>query len=58
MESSSESIRNYIWGKNTVLETISQNPKRINKIFFSDGINFDNKLKKIKELAQKNSIFI
>ena len=53
-----ESITNYIYGKNTVFETICQNPKRINKIYFSDGINFDNKLKKINELAQKNSILV
>ena len=56
MENSSDKTNNYIYGKNSVLETISQNPKRINKIFFSDGINFDNRLKKIKELADKNSI--
>ena len=58
MKKPSESITNYIYGKNPVLETISQNPKRINKIFFSQGINFDNKLKKINELAQKNSILV
>ncbi len=58
MKKPSESITNYIYGKNTVFETISQNPKRINKIFFSQGINFDNKLKKIKEIAQENSILI
>lgn len=56
MQNSSDKFNNYIYGKNSVLETISQNPKRINKIFFSDGINFDNRLKKIKELADKNSI--
>ena len=58
MKNSSENINNYIYGKNSVLETISQNPRRINKIFFSTGINFDNKLKKIKEAAEKNSILI
>ncbi len=58
MEKSYESIKNYIYGKNAILETITKNPKRINKIFFSQGINFDNKLKKINELAQKNSIII
>ena len=58
MENYSQKNQNYIFGKNTVFETISQNPKRINKIFFSQGINFDNKLKKINELAQKNSIQI
>ena len=58
MQKSSNRSNNYVYGKNSVLETISQNPKRINKIFFSDGINFDNRLKKIKELADKNSIQI
>ena len=54
MKKSYKGIENYIYGKNSVLETICQNPKRINKIYFSQGINFDNKLKKINELAQKN----
>ena len=58
MKNSSENISNYIYGKNSVLEAISQNPRRINKIFFSTGINFDNKLKKIKDIAEKNSILI
>ncbi len=58
MEKSSEKFNNYIYGKNSVLETVSQNPKRINKIFFSEHINFDNRLKKIKEIADENSIQI
>lgn len=58
MEYLAQNNKNYIFGKNSVLETISQNPKRINKIYFSQGINFDNRLKKINELAQKYSIQI
>ena len=58
MKNTYNNVINYIYGKNSVLEAISQNPKRINKIYFSQGINFDNKLKKINELAQKNSILI
>lgn len=56
MQNSSENTNSYIYGKNSVLEAITKNPKRINKIFFSNGVNFDNRLKKIKELAQENSI--
>ena len=58
MENNTPNSKNYIYGKNSILEAISQNPKRINKIYFSDGINFDNKLKKIKELADKNNILV
>ena len=58
MKNTHNNVVNYIYGKNSVFEAISQNPKRINKIYFSQGINFDNKLKKINELAQKNSILI
>lgn len=53
-----QETNNYIYGKNSVLEAISQNPNRINKIYFSNGINFDNRLKKIKELADLNNILI
>ena len=49
-------MENYIYGKNSVTEALINNPKRINKIYFQKGIGFDNRLKKIKELAYKNSI--
>lgn len=58
MQKNSDEYNNYIYGKNSVLETISQNPKRINKIFFAEHINFDNRLKKIKNIADENSILI
>lgn len=51
-------MKNYIFGKNAVLETLSKNPKRINKIYISKNIGLDNRLKKIKELALNNSVII
>ncbi len=51
-------MKNYIWGKNAVLETLLKNPKRINKIYISKNIGFDNRLKKIKETALNNSVII
>lgn len=38
-------LKNYIYGKNAVLETLLKNPKRINKIYISKNIGFDNRLK-------------
>ena len=46
----------FIYGKNPVIEALSTNPKRINKIFFQDKISFDNRLKKIMELAKSYGI--
>jgi len=51
-------LKNYIFGKNAVLETLLKNPKRINKIYISKNIGLDNRLKKIKELALNNSVII
>lgn len=51
-------MKNYIWGKNAVLETLLKNPKRINKIYISKNIGLDNRLKKIKEEALNNSVII
>ena len=52
-----ENIQNsYIYGKNTVLEALSKNPKRINKIFIQQDLFFDNRLKKINSLAFENKI--
>ncbi len=51
-------MKNYIWGKNAVLETLLKNLKRINKIYISKNIGLDNRLKKIKETALNNSVII
>ena len=51
-------LKNYIWGKNAVLEALLKNHKRINKIYISKNIGFDNRLKKIKEEALNNSVII
>lgn len=53
-----EEEKNYIYGKNPVLEAIMENPKRINKIFIQSNIGLDNRLKKIIEYAKENSIII
>ncbi len=47
-----------IYGKNPVYEALKMMPKRINKIYIQDGISFDNRLKKIVELARNNKILI
>lgn len=45
-----------IYGKNPVYEALCTNPKRINKILILKGSHSDNRVKKIKELAQLNKI--
>ncbi len=49
---------NFIYGKNSVVEVLEKNPRRINKIFISKNIGLDNRMKKIKELAYQNSIIV
>ena len=49
---------NYIYGKNPVYEILQNNPKRINKIYIQKNISYDNRLKKIIELANQNKIII
>jgi len=51
-------LKNFIFGKNAVLEALLKNPKRINKIYISKNSGIDNKLKKIKEIALKYSVII
>lgn len=49
---------NYIYGKNPVCEILQNNPKRINKIYIQKNISYDNRLKKIIELANQNKIIV
>ena len=49
---------NYIYGKNPVCEILQNNPKRINKIYIQKNISYDNRLKKIIDLANQNKIII
>ncbi|MBQ7287129.1 MAG: 23S rRNA (guanosine(2251)-2'-O)-methyltransferase RlmB [Candidatus Gastranaerophilales bacterium] len=49
---------NYIYGKNPVYEILTKNPKRINKIYIQKNFSYDNRLKKIIELANENKIII
>ena len=49
---------NYIYGKNPVFEVLTNNPKRVNKIYIQKGISFDNRLKKILDLANLNKIIV
>ena len=48
----------YIYGKNPVYEILSNNPKRINKIYIQKNFSYDNRLKKIVELAKEHKIII
>ena len=52
------SENNYVYGKNPVFEILLKNPKRINKIYIQKGIFYDNRLKKINDLAFQNKIQI
>ena len=47
---------NIIFGKNSVLEALLSGEREINKILISKNIHSDQKLNKIKELAQKNGV--
>lgn len=49
---------NYIYGKNPVCEILTNNPKRINKVYIQKNISYDNRLKKIIELASLNKIIV
>ncbi|MBQ4646012.1 MAG: 23S rRNA (guanosine(2251)-2'-O)-methyltransferase RlmB [Candidatus Gastranaerophilales bacterium] len=49
---------NYIYGKNPVCEILQNNPKRINKIYIQKNISYDNRLKRIVELANQNKIIV
>ena len=55
---SEEKKFNYIYGKNTVFELLSKNPQRINKIYIQKNISFDNRLKKIIDLANEKKVII
>ncbi len=49
-------MENVIFGKNSVLEALIAGDREINKILISKNIHSDQKLNKIKELAQKNGV--
>ena len=49
---------NYIYGKNAVLEAIDKQSSRINKIFISNNIGHDNRIKRIIELSKQKSIVV
>lgn len=48
----------YIYGKNPIIEILTKTPKRLNKIYIQKGFSYDNRLKKIVELANLNKIII
>lgn len=47
---------NIVFGKNSVMEALIAGDREINKILISKNIHSDNKINKIKELAQQNGI--
>lgn len=49
---------NLIYGKNPVYEILLKNAKRINKIYIQKNFSYDNRMKKIVELAKENKIII
>lgn len=49
-------VEDIIFGKNAVMEALISGEREINKIIISKNTHSDNKLVKIKELAQKNGI--
>ena len=48
--------QDYIYGRNAVIEAVSNNPKRINKIIISKSVTNDAKISEIINLAKANSI--
>ena len=51
-------VNSYIYGKNPVLEALENTPFRLNKIYIQIGISYDNRMKKIIELANSKKINI
>lgn len=49
-------MEDYIYGKNSIIETLENSPKRINKVLIQKGIGLDNRMKKIIELCKNYSI--
>lgn len=49
-------MEDYIYGKNSIIETLENSPKRINKVVIQKGIGLDNRMKKIIELCKNYSI--
>ncbi len=49
-------MNDYIYGKNAVLEALSSENSRVNKVFIQKGIGLDTRLKKIIELCKDLSI--
>ena len=49
---------NFIYGKNPIYELLLKNAKRINKLYIQKNFSFDNRMKKIVELAKENKIVI
>ena len=49
---------NYIYGKNPICEILQKTPKRVNKIYIQKNISYDNRIKRIIELANENKIII
>ena len=48
--------QDFIFGKNSVVETLRNNPKRINKIIISKNVHADTKINEIIELARSERI--
>lgn len=46
----------FVYGKNPVYSLLENNKKRINKIFIAKGIKYDEKIKKILNLAKQHKI--
>lgn len=53
-----KSPNNFIYGKNPIFELLNKNPKRINKIYIQKNFSFDNRMKKIYDLALENKIIV
>lgn len=49
-------MSDYIFGKNSVLELLSQEKRNVNKILFSKGIHSDAKINKIIDIAKEKGI--
>ena len=53
-----ENPNTFVYGKNPVLEILQTAPNRLNKVYIQQNISYDNRIKKIIELANYNKIII
>ena len=54
--STDNTVQSFIYGKNSIIEALETDGREFNKIYISNACHADEKIQKIKELAQKKGI--